>query len=110
MLASSPLPSVRPQPYWLSRKSHENPILVVEDKVRPFDLQALENIRGCIMETREAGRRGLEEETGWDLSRALADSSFLESGNYRSLGCAGVLGCGGGPQGLRQRSRSNWHV
>lgn len=57
---------------------------MVESKGRAFDLCALESSRGYIMEAPQlAARRG--QETGWDLSRTPAESSFLESGDCRSL-------------------------
>lgn len=42
------------------------------------------------------GRRGLQEETGWGLSRTLAESSSLESGSCRSQGSVwGAVGSRG---------------
>lgn len=51
----------------------------MEIKGRSLDLCALENSRGCIVEAPQLAARRCREETGW------AESSFLESGDCKSL-------------------------
>lgn len=97
---SSP-PSLRPPTRKARQKKPGEPVLVVEDPGRVFQSLTLENIRGSVMETPRAGcQSGPESLEGG----APAESSFWESGDYRSPGCVGGLRAARmTPQGLRPR-------
>lgn len=100
--AAPPLPGLRPPTRKARQKKPGEPVLVAEDPGQVFQSLTLENIRGSVMETPRAGcQSGPESLEGG----APAESSFWESGDYRSPGWGG-----GGPwaarmtpQGLRPR-------